>query len=121
MEGEEKEVVYYYSGTTIPLCKHFLKGGLLHKIDGPASILFEKDGKTTSEEYYVAGYQMNQNSYEQMHQAFLENNIKYINKILDRNQLWEKMIIYEFAKFYKKNELVETIERDLVVNKLEKS
>lgn len=120
MEGEEKEVVYYYNETTIPLCKHYLKGGLLHKIDGPASMLFEKDGKITSEEYYVAGYQMNKNSYEQMHQAFLENDIKYIDEILNRNQLWEKMIIYEFAKFYKNDEIVKTIERELVINKLEK-
>lgn len=121
MKGEEKEVVYYYSGTSIPLCKHYLKGGLLHKIDGPASMLFEKDGKITSEEYYVAGYQMNKNSYEQMRQAFLENDIKYIDEILNRNQLWEKMIIYEFAKFYKNDEIVKTIERELVINKLEKT
>ncbi len=121
MKGEEKEVVYYYSGTTIPLCKHYLKGGLLHKIDGPASTLFEKDGKTTSEEYYVAGYQMNKDSYEQMHKAFLENDIKYIDELLSRNQFWEKMIIYEFAKFYKNDEIVKMIERELVISKLEKS
>lgn len=121
MKGEEKEVVYYYSGTSIPLCKHYLKGGLLHKIDGPASMLFEKDGKITSEEHYVAGYQMSKDSFKQMHQAFLENDMKYINELLNRNQLWEKMIIYEFAKFYKNNELIEKIERELVINKLEKS
>lgn len=121
MEGEEKEVVYYYSGTSIPLCKYYLKGGLLHKIDGPASMLFEKDGKITSEEYYVAGYQTSKNYYEQMHKAFSKNDIKYINKLLSRNQFWEKMIIYEFAKFYKNNELIETIERELVINKLEKN
>lgn len=121
MEGEEKEVVYYYSGTTIPLCKHYLKGGLLHKINGPASMLFEKDGKITSEEFYIAGYQMSKSSFKQMHKAFSENDIKYIDEILNRNQLWEKMILYEFAKFYKNNELIETIERELVINKLEKS
>ena len=121
MEGEEKEVVYYYSGTTIPLCKHHLKGGLLHKIDGPASTLFEKDGKTTSEEYYVAGYQMSKNSYEQMHKVFSENNVKDIDEILSRNQFWEKMIIYEFAKFYKNDEIIKMIERELVISKLEKS
>ena len=121
MKGEEKEVIYYYNETSIPLCKHYLKSGLLHKIDGPASLLFEKDGKITLEEYYVSGYQMSKDYYEQMHRAFLENNIKYINELLNRNQFWEKMIIYEFAKFYKNNELIETIERELVINKLEKS
>ena len=121
MKGEEKEVVYYYNGTTIPLCKHYLKGGLLHKIDGPASTLFEKDGKITLEEYYVSGYQMSKNYYVQMHKAFSENNIKYINGLLDRNQFWEKMIIYEFAKFYKNDEIVKMIERELVISKLEKS
>lgn len=121
MKGEEKEVVYYYNETTIPLCKHYLKGGLLHKIDGPASMLFEKDGKITLEEYYVAGYQMSRDYFKQMHQAFSENDTKYINELLSRNQFWEKMIIYEFAKFYKNHELIEKIERELVINKLEKS
>lgn len=121
MKGEEKEVVYYYNETTIPLCKHYLKSGLLHKIDGPASMLFEKDGKITLEEFYVAGYQMSRDYFKQMHKAFLENDIKYINELLNRNQFWEKMIIYEFAKFYKNNELIEKIERELVINKLEKS
>ena len=121
MEGEEKKVVYYYNGTTIPLCKHYLKSGVLHKIDGPASMLFEKDGKMTLEEYYIAGYQMSRNYYERMHKAFSENDIKYINELLNRNQFWEKMIIYEFAKFYKNSELIEKIERELVISKLEKN
>lgn len=64
---------------------------------------------------------MSKDSFKQMHEAFLENNIKYINELLNRNQFWEKMIIYEFAKFYKNNELIEKIERELIINKLEKS
>lgn len=121
MEGEEREVVYYYDGTTIPFCKNYLKGRLLHKIDGPASMMFRRNGKIISEGYYVAGYEMNKNYHEQMNQAFLEDDIKYINEILNKNQLWETIVIYEFAKFYKKNELTEKIESKLVVNKLEKS
>lgn len=121
MEGEEKEVVYYHGGTAIPFCKNYLKGGLLHRIGGPASMMFKKNGEVTTEGYYVAGYQMSKSYYKRINKAFLEDNMDYINKILSKNQLWEKIVIYEFAKFYKKNELVETIERDLVVNKLEKS
>ena len=121
MEGEEREVVYYYDGTTIPFCKNYLKGRLLHKIGGPASMMFRRNGKIISEGYYVAGYQMSKDNYERINQAFLEDDIKYINELLKKNQLWETIVIYEFAKFYKKNELIETIERELVVNRLEKS
>lgn len=121
MEGEEKEVVYYHDGTTMPFYKNYLKGELLHRIGGPASMVFKKNGKIISEEYYVSGYKMSKSYYEQINKAFLENNMNYIDKILNKNQLWEKIVIYEFAKFYKKNELVEKIERELVINKLEKS
>ena len=121
MEGEEREVVYYYDGTTIPFCKNYLKGNLLHKIGGPASMMFRRNGKIISAGYYVIGYQISKDHYEQINKAFLEDNIKYINELLKKNQLWEIIVIYEFAKFYKKDELIEKIERELVIDKLEKS
>ena len=86
--------------------------------NGPAEIFYNQNGEIDSKTYFLFGKIVNEKKYNEfllkLKSGEIEKNINRYRKIEKINE------IYEFAKFYSLNNLIEKCSKILITNKLEK-
>ena len=86
--------------------------------NGPAEIFYNENGEIDSKTYFLFGKIVNEKKYNdfllKLKSGEIEKNINRYKKIEKINE------IYEFAKYYSLNGLIEKCSKILITNKLEK-
>ena len=120
MESEKprKEIIYYENSMQ-PIQTLSYKNNILHNINEPALILYNKNGSIYSKSYFVEGVLITEEEFFKLHSLFKNNILSDIYKIVEETEdLNILKIILDFAKFYNRKEIEDETIKKMVVKKL---
>ena len=120
MESEKprKEIIYYENSMQ-PIQTLSYKNNILHNINEPALILYNKNGSIYSKSYFVEGLLITEEEFFKLHSLFKNNILSDIYKTIEETEdLNNLKIILDFAKFYDCKEIIDETIKKMVVKKL---
>ena len=120
MESEKprKEIIYYENSMQ-PIQTLSYKNNILHNVNEPALILYNKNGSIYSKSYFVEGVLITEEEFFKLHSLFKNNILSGIYKTIEETEdLNNLKIIFDFAKFYDCKEIIDETIKKMVVKKL---
>ena len=120
MESEKprKEIIYYENSMQ-PIQTLSYKNNILHNINEPALILYNKNGSIYSKSYFVEGLLITEEEFFKLHSLFKNNILSDIYKTIEETEdLNNLKIILDFARLYNCKEIEDETIKKMVVKKL---
>ena len=120
MESEKprKEIIYYENSMQ-PIQTLSYKNNILHNINEPALILYNKNGSIYSKSYFVEGVLITEEEFFKLHSLFKNNILSDIYKTIEKTEdLNNLKIILDFARLYDCKEIEDETIKKMVVKKL---
>ena len=120
MESEKprKEIIYYENSMQ-PIQTLSYKNNILHNVNEPALILYNKNGSIYSKSYFVEGLLITEEEFFKLHSLFKNNILSGIYKTIEETEdLNNLKIILDFARFYDCKEIEDETIKKMVVKKL---
>ena len=120
MESEKprKEIIYYENSMQ-PIQTLSYKNNILHNINEPALILYNKNGSIYSKSYFVEGLLITEEEFFKLHSLFKNNILSGIYKTIEETEdLNNLKIILDFARLYDCKEIEDETIKKMVVKKL---
>ena len=120
MESEKprKEIIYYENSMQ-PIQTLSYKNNILHNVNEPALILYNKNGSIYSKSYFVEGLLITEEEFFKLHSLFKNNILSGIYKTIEETEdLNNLKIILDFAKLYDCKEIEDETIKKMVVKKL---
>ena len=120
MESEKprKEIIYYENSMQ-PIQTLSYKNNILHNINEPALILYNKNGSIYSKSYFVEGLLITEEEFFKLHSLFKNNILSDIYKTIEETEdLNNLKIILDFARLYDCKEIEDETIKKMVVKKL---
>ena len=120
MESEKprKEIIYYENSMQ-PIQTLSYKNNILHNINEPALILYNKNGSIYSKSYFVEGLLITEEEFFNLHSLFKNNILSGIYKTIEETEdLNNLKIILDFARLYDCKEIEDETIKKMVVKKL---
>ena len=120
MESEKpRKEIMYYENSMQPIQIRNYKNNILHNINEPALILYNRDGSIYSKSYFVEGVLITEEEFFKLHSLFKNNILSDIYKTIEETEdLNNLKIILDFAKFYDCKEIIDETIKKMVVKKL---
>ena len=109
MESEKprKEIIYYENSMQ-PIQTLSYKNNILHNVNEPALILYNKNGSIYSKSYFVEGLLITEEEFFKLHSLFKNNILSGIYKTIEETEDLNNLeIILDFAKFYDCKEIID--------------
>ena len=120
MESEKprKEIIYYENSMQ-PIQTLSYKNNILHNVNEPALILYNKNGSIYSKSYFVEGLLITEEEFFKLHSLFKNNILSGIYKTIEETEdLNNLKIILDFARLYNCKEIEDETIKKMVVKKL---
>ena len=120
MESEKprKEIIYYENSMQ-PIQTLSYKNNILHNVNEPALILYNKNGSIYSKSYFVEGVLITEEEFFKLHSLFKNNILSGIYKTIEETEdLNNLKIILDFARLYDCKEIEDETIKKMVVKKL---
>ena len=120
MESEKprKEIIYYENSMQ-PIQTLSYKNNILHNVNEPALILYNKNGSIYSKSYFVEGLLITEEEFFNLHSLFKNNILSGIYKTIEETEdLNNLKIILDFARLYDCKEIEDETIKKMVVKKL---
>lgn len=120
MESEKprKEIIYYENSMQ-PIQTLSYKNNILHNVNEPALILYNKNGSIYSKSYFVEGLLITEEEFFKLHSLFKNNILSGIYKTIEETEdLNNLKIILDFARLYDCKEIEDETIKKMVVKKL---
>ena len=120
MESEKhrKEIIYYENSMQ-PIQTLSYKNNILHNVNEPALILYNKNGSIYSKSYFVEGVLITEEEFFKLHSLFKNNILSGIYKTIEETEdLNNLKIILDFARLYNCKEIEDEAIKKMVVKKL---
>ena len=119
MESEKprKEIIYYENSMQ-PIQTLSYKNNILHNVNEPALILYNKNGSIYSKSYFVEGVLITEEEFFKLHSLFKNNILSGIYKTIEETEdLNNLKIILDFARLYDCKEIEDETIKKMVVKK----
>ena len=120
MESEKprKEIIYYENSMQ-PIQTLSYKNNILHNVNEPALILYNKNGSIYSKSYFVEGVLITEEEFFKLHSLFKNNILSGIYKTIEETEdLNNLKIILDFSRLYNCKEIEDETIKKMVVKKL---
>ena len=120
MEYEKtRKKIMYYENSMQPIQTLSYKNNILHNVNEPALILYNKNGSIYSKSYFVEGLLITEEEFFKLHSLFKNNILSDIYKTIEETEdLNNLKIILDFARLYNCKEIEDETIKKMVVKKL---